>query len=357
MRDLDRTEIPNRYPEDTRHWDDGVQVLRGSRVDEHCLIGLGRNKYLGSLKTIDMETWLRQLRKKLNSGSVYTLALVDQPFMMQACFMESDKRQLNYRRNKHWINAQCDDTPVPFKVLAAAPIPQFSISIAPNSNICHSSRKCDFFLSVTVTSLSRTPVKMSSDDLGLLWSKVGSKFGEIECRDLDAQWRVFFPYFRDFKDEMGLGNGASGIGSVDREWYNSTYRSWHNYSDNRVVCFPYGGTETRQMRLSSIDFNCLPVTHSCRMGLQLEFTCLTLGDWNYAATTDGVDADDLTKWPSKGYIIPEPVNPDWNEVESILEAAKPLPLFKLPRELRDIIYDLAKWSNKIRELQFTYIVD
>ena len=93
------------------------------------------------------------------------------------------------------------------------------------------------------------------------------------------------------------------------------------------------------------------------MGLQLEFTCLTLGDWNYAATTDGVDADDLTKWPSKGYIIPEPVNPDWNEVESILEAAKPLPLFKLPRELRDIIYDLAKWSNKIRELQFTYIVD
>lgn len=331
MRDQDGTNIPIHYPKDPPQRDSSVQYLRGSRVDEYCLLGM------------DSASSLRQMRKKLKSGSVYTLALTEQPFIMQACFMEPDKPRLEPCLNDRWINVQCSGTQVPFRVLAAAPVPRFTISVTTSSNIWHARTDSDFKLSMTITSLNRTPVKVSWGALRSLFNW----FGEIECSDVDNEWGGYRPIFMGYGQPEQLGNGSSAIGP-------SANTFDYGFIDTWGVCFPYGGTWTSQYKLAII--RPLPAD-TCRLSLHLDFTRLALNDWNYVNAIEGVDADDRAKWPSKGYIVPEPVHHGWDTIESMLEAARPFPFFKLPQELRDIIYDLAKWSEDIGDVRFTYVVD
>lgn len=328
MQDQDGTHIPIPYFDHPRPGGCGVQYLRGSRIDEYRLLDL------------DSPTFLRQLRKKLKVGSVYTLALMDQPCIMQACFMGPNEPRLEPRLNNRWISVKCSDTQVPFRVLAAAPVPRFTISITTNSKRCHSMSLPNFKFRITVTSLNRTPVKVSWCNLrGLL-----SLFGQANCYDVDNESAAYWPRFVDSGRTLELGNGSSGIG-----FNTDTPRNrWEVY-------FPYGGTWTTERRLETIEPS--PPVHTCRLSLQLDFSRLQLKDWSYANATEDVDADDRAKWPSKGYIVPEPVYQGWDAIESMLEAARPLPFFKLPPELRDIIYNLAKWSNDIEDVGFTFVVD
>ncbi len=328
MHDQDGTHIPRCYFGHPRPGGCGVQYLRGSRVDEYRLLDL------------DSPSSLRQLRKELKAGSVYSLALVDQPRIMQACFMEPNQPRLEPRLSNRWISVKCSDTQVPFRVLAAAPVPRFTISISTNSKRCHLISLPDFKFRMTVTSLNRTPVKVSWSNLRGLWSL----FGQAKCYDVDNGSTAYWPCLVDSGRTVELGNGSSGIG------FNTG-----TPSNPREVFFPYGGTWTAERKLETIEPS--PPVHTCRLSLQLDFTRLQLKDWSYANATEDVDADDRAKWPSKGYIVPEPVYQGWDAIESTLEAARPLPFFKLPPELRGIIYDLAKWLNDIEDVGFTFVVD
>lgn len=310
---IDYSQVP-----DNDSWkDDGTRWLRGSRTDVYCLLDSGNNSLL------------RQMRKQLVSGSSYTLALTDQAFVMQGCFMELNYQRLQPGNDNDLISVPCDDTRIPFSVLAAAPVPRFTTSLSVTSDACCSYSISGFRLNLTVTSLHRTPVTVWLYELHCLWSAA------ITVTGLKPMW-TSSPQF-DFATldlNFELRNGSA----MD------TVRS--------QVIFPYGGTYTSYWVPDA--FAPLPPAWIFPFDLQLDVDQLRLPSWNYADTHGDYDADDRSRWPSKGVIELEPVLPGWEKIEEMLESEGPMPFFKLPRELRNIVYDYAKFVNAVGKVYLTF---
>lgn len=324
VRDQGGKIVPIDYLDNDEEWSLGAQYLRGSRVDTYHLSGANDHDDDGDTCS------LREMRKKVVPGTTYILALTDQPFAMQACFMGPYSPRLQPGVSECWVNASCCDNQIPFDVLAAAPVPRFTASISTSSNTCYSNTFPDFTWGMTLTSLSRTPVKVSSHDLIDL-QRVATC---VKSLDVHPLWEPRSERLRHDEPKVQLGSGSS----VDFEEY---------------ITFPYGGTWTGSWSLTT--HMPTPLSFTCRLSLSLGISRLQLRDWNYSDLEGGIDVEDKERWPSKGYIELNPVYHGWDKVESMLETAKPMPFFKLPREVRDIVYSLVKFASGVEEVQFTFV--
>ncbi|KAI4156956.1 MAG: hypothetical protein L6R39_000866 [Caloplaca ligustica] len=316
IRDQDGKNIPINYVRADPARLNDVQYLRGARRDCYGLHGF---------KTTDL---LQELRRKLVAGKMYTVELTDRPFAMQACYMEPDQPRLQPGTREDWINVQCSNTPVPFKVLAAASIPRFTASISTSSDTCHADSVKDFTLAITVTSLSRMPVEVSSTE----FNKLSYASGIVMDKDAGEDEKPSF-WGHPGKPDFELGSGS------------------YMNDDRMIVTLPYGGTCTSYWRMTWAP----RLTRLLRIRLIVDY--LRILGWNYADLPRDIDADDKAKWPSKGYIEMEPVYHGWDAVESMLEAARPMPFFTLPRELRHTIYDYVKFAKGVGEVSFTCIAN
>ncbi|KAI4133676.1 MAG: hypothetical protein LQ338_000005 [Usnochroma carphineum] len=288
--------------------DSCVRFPPGSRVDEYKVC-----------HTADLHLG-RQLRKKLRPGHAYTLAL-NRFISMRASVVEPNNSPLEPGRAEHLVNFRYDDKRIPFSVLDAAPVPRFTASLSTSSKICHSGSFSEFMLGMTVTSSSHTPVKVALPDLDRLWRA-------LRCRE----WHTDQAH----NSKYDLENGTS----ID---------------SSEEVIFPYGGSLTLKRSLDTILTS--PPSRNRQIRFWLDGLLLDLDEWNYADPQGNIDADDRAQWPSKGNIEFEPVYHEWGKVESMFESAKPMPFFKLPREVRDMVYDFVKFAEGADEVQFTFVTD
>ena len=283
-----------------------------------------------------------QMRKYLSPGTPYFLALGPQALIMQARFMESNTEHLQPGQGNHLVNVPCDSTQIPLSVFASAPIPRFTISLSASSASCKSSLVSEFTLDLTITSLHRRPVRIGLIDLRCL-HKVLS---DVKCFNprysLEPQNRERSIKNPDHTTNFELGNGST---RVICECCNSS----------STIIFPHGGTFTSHWTLETL-MSSLPI-RTCNLSIQLETKVWQILEWNYVNTHEDCDADDRKRWESKGYIDLEPVYHGWDKVEKILESERPMPFFKLPRELRDVVYECAKFANGVENIQFTFEQD
>ncbi|KAL8842941.1 MAG: hypothetical protein Q9170_000346 [Blastenia crenularia] len=279
--------------------DYGTCWLRGSRVDEYPLLN-------------DSSRALQR------SGSSYTLALADPAFVMKGRFMDSNDQPLRPDGNGHLMSVPCADTRIAYNVLAAAPD---SLSA--------------FRISFTLTSLSRTPVEIPLSELCGLWYQL-----HLETLDVrppmvwnDKSGRLVCP-----PGQPGCCICEPGAGTTTHEG---------------KVKFVHYGTWTDSRNLEGLIHD--PPNYTCYLGLKLGVGSCRLQNWNYSSAYTSINADESAKWPSKGFIELEPVLHGWDKVEGMLESQRPMPFFKLPQEIRDIVYDHIKLADNVGEVQFTFI--
>ncbi|KAL9602243.1 MAG: hypothetical protein Q9219_001967 [cf. Caloplaca sp. 3 TL-2023] len=290
--------------------------LRGSRVDEYPLRDIDRNL-------------LRQMRKHLVPGSSYTLALSDRTFSMKVRFMKPDESRLRLEGGDCQANLISDDIRIPFAVLTFAPVPRFTYSVSTSSNIYFIDDSIsDFSLIITITSLNPRLVEIPFFELcGLSCGlRIRRVVVDVSGWVPIPSWPRVSAYITSY-DNAGSGTTVHG----------------------RNVRFPCGGTWTGKWRLEK---SLRPIPTDC-YALQSPVGSLNIQNWNYGDVRGTMNADDSEKWGTKGIVEAEPVLHGWNDIEAMLESERPMPFFRSPREIRDMIYDYVKYADGVGEVRFT----
>lgn len=305
---------------------DAVQYLRGYRVNEHKLDRIPR-RLLGVL------------RSKLKPGSTYRLGFRENTFPMRARRLGpgSGGSRLRPVRDDHWVRAMCDRTEVPFQVVAGTPIPRFlvalSLSKTPRGQGIYPN-KLQYSINLKISSLDKMSVMVRMPDprFQLVPKGLGEWLRVCQPKELFSPTRLF----------DGLNEGCRQTWQKDNGKITAKCPS--------VLTFHPGTSYTVRCALSNVLCDLLESG--------LEMVALVVADrsgfstWKYSderderADSQKVCAD---QWPEHGHIELEPVLDGWDDMEQMLEQEQLL--FRLPPELRRIIYDHVKFAEGVEMMK------
>ncbi|KAL9037053.1 MAG: hypothetical protein Q9214_005865 [Letrouitia sp. 1 TL-2023] len=316
---------------------------------------------------------LAVLRQHLMVGGVYTVQLAKPKVSLRYRHGEEEKLRTQ--------NVPCDTRPIEFTVVAGAPIPRFECTMAFPEEVLHVFHPEKYLLNLTVTCLSARPVVV----LFQTWA--------TRCRNfIPTPRRVKInsvstladdltdPSIPSMEDDVHLYvlqvQHNSGSGPIEVQ---------HNLSGeerDREVLFTRGGRMTLTFRMREAYAQRLRLGHAYWFSLDDKVSDVGFSHWRYANDDEicglshglvifkepqhwppiaGNDYSSqkavklqnyLADFQRNGPIVFEHVLDGWGKIEKWLEKERPMPLFKLPPELRDLFYWFAKHSEWAKGLSF-----
>ncbi|KAL8731483.1 MAG: hypothetical protein Q9181_004281 [Wetmoreana brouardii] len=272
-------------------------------------------------------------------GYTYTLAFAETSIPMQAALIGPVVKGLQLVGDDRWVDAECESDTFPFEVVPGTPIPRFSVALSTTSRKCFYRETDPAALTINLkfTLLENKPVKVSLRDpcFEMTFNGIG-------------QWVVMYE----------VGPGCSIPWFVH---YKSAGPTWHGADGEildpcpSVVTFQPGTSYIcRYEVLASTLEGCL-YTNRVRIAIKIQSERSGFLFWK---PSDGETSEDPTEelghWPDYGRIEFVPVVEGWDKIEQGLEDEQSGPLFRLPLELRRMIYDYAKFSEGAEEVYFKY---
>ena len=319
------------------------------------------------------QSLLRQFRNRLDIGSDYILQL-GQKFCtldFEQHFAGDSSRRLCLKQE-----VQCEPTRIPFSVLAGTPIPRFTMSFSITPSHYRISGGQGFALTHTCTSMAKAPVKLALVD---------SSYKENYFRELSIEWS-----FNGFPNMVAMGNNTRFPHTQSRIWKNEFNIDAPTHTDLIPGAYRHmlinQEQESKPTAARFLPSRIPQKGHRRRnpdaLPLELSSVVLCPGDqlvqhyvvgqnyleklepnkkyyvrlkthrcqyWKYVSdfevATDASTNTSVPDWPDHGPIWFEHVSEVAVTLERFLESARPMPLFKLPYELRREIYRYLRFRN------------
>lgn len=296
---------------------------------------------------------LNRLRRYLLPGKQYKLRFCGARFTIWSKFGNRESTCQATLTPSEWpedarVQMICGPEPLLFTVVAGVPIPRFTVSFSISSSRCYLGDPCNFFVTLTVTSLEDRPVTvdllLDRTETDLYPSEPYSRWNEKLSADV----------FNINDEETGKwGTLHSKVGRLDKNPMEK--------AAVRLLQFNKGTTHTRKVYFSRDELS----SHECLWrddfaGLTPKKTykmaIRTMGyvAWDYGHAHELREAHrDQQDWNKHGPIIFEPVSAVALIIKTIIEREKPQPFFSLPQELRDQVYEYVRQSERADEVRFT----
>ncbi|KAI4164584.1 MAG: hypothetical protein LQ342_001897 [Letrouitia transgressa] len=331
---------------------------------------------------------LAVLRQHLMADRVYTVQLA-KPKVPLRC-RQGEERELRTQ------DVPCDTRPIEFTVVAGTPIPRFEYTMAFSQEALHvfHPEKCSLNLTVTClsprpvvvlfqtratrlratrrTAFTPTPRRVEINSVSTLANDLtdpsipsinylvdlyalqvhnssGSGFTEIQhdSAGAEGEWEVLFTSggrltltFRiseGFRQTVKLGHAYWF--SLDDRVYDVGFSHWRYANDDEICGLSQGLVMFKELQ---------HLVHNPLLA------------WDGYSATEAIKlqddlmdylADYLADFQRNGPIVFEPVR-KWEKTVTCMEKVKPWPLFKLPRELRDLVYWFVKHSEWAKGCSF-----
>ncbi|CAF9933459.1 hypothetical protein IMSHALPRED_009373 [Imshaugia aleurites] len=244
------------------------------------------------------------------------------------------------------VQMTCDPEPLLFTVVPGVQIPRFTVSFEISSSSCYLNDPYNFNVLLTVTSLEDRPVtvdrlsdrierNLDPDEPHHRWNRKSPLDSFNILDEKTKQWSTLH----------------SNVDRVDKG------SSIEDKLAVRLLEFNKGTSHTRLIEFSREELSSHENTYGNGFaGLTPEKTYTMVNRimgyviWNYGHAHELVPEGN---WKNHGPIIFEPVSAVARTIEMIFERERPRPFFRLPRELRDQVYEYVKRSERANEARFT----
>ncbi|KAL9613992.1 MAG: hypothetical protein Q9167_001472 [Letrouitia subvulpina] len=299
--------------------------------------------------------------------------MVDRVYNLQ---LAKPKFLLRYKHREKELCTQdvpCDTKPIEFTVVAGTPIPRFEYTMAFSQEALQKNPREEFSFDLTVTCLSPRPVVV-------LFPTHATQRRTPILTPRSVRTSSVSILLDDLTDPL--------IPSIDG--YVSMYVPWVQYGlrirsgpdRDTEVLFPSGGKLTLAFRMRLYYGQRFELGHAYWLGLNDEKNDIGFQHWRYAnddeicglprgfvvvkelhrplvkegdySSTEAIQLQNyLASFHRNDPIVFESVLDGWGKTgERYLERAQPMPLFKLPRELRNLIYQFLKYEEGIKGFSF-----
>ncbi|KAL8674945.1 MAG: hypothetical protein Q9168_000648 [Polycauliona sp. 1 TL-2023] len=289
------------------------QYLRGHRVSSYELDRM-------------CQSLLKTLRSILKPGTSYYLGFKEKTWPMRAVQCDSGFGRLHPDADDCWVDAACTEDQVQFEVVAGTPIPRFQVTLSTCKTSHPDGADPARWILIKMTSIGKRPVKVGMPDPNFELNSTGI-----------SQWlHVHDPRKRLVSNSLYYGHEGG-----EQAWQ----------QDNQV---PLGTCPTQLTfhQGTSWTFRCeLPSTAwyndpTVERDLYVRIVADQSGFSTWRYLDDELDHKEAPdQRPNDGRIEFEPVVAGWDEIEEILEHERPLPFFRLPVELRQMIYNDLKFGE------------
>ncbi|KAI4107736.1 MAG: hypothetical protein L6R37_001421 [Teloschistes peruensis] len=298
-----------------------VHFSRGSRINEYKLDRFPRRL-------------LEMLRSYLRPGQTYTLSFAKDTFPIQATVLGQNGRRLQLAGDDRWVNTRCDNCIIPFQIVPGIRIPRFSVALSTSWNHDPSIDTTALTIELRITSLDRQTIKVRMPDPKYHLTSNGLA-SWVEMYDTDQTSDRLTWYCHHHWSERPTWNQEDG------EFFNTSAG---------VMVFDQGKSYKVQFQVPGSFFKLITGDHFAIRVIpdQSGFEC-----WKAFDEASEEPATVPAQWPSLGRIEFEPVVTGWDEIEHMFERERPMPMFKLPMELREEIYDCVKFCESARTVFFT----
>ncbi|KAL8665476.1 MAG: hypothetical protein Q9202_002181 [Teloschistes flavicans] len=299
-----------------------VHFLRGHMINQYKLDRFPRRL-------------LKELRSCLRPGQSYTLGFAKDTFPIQAALVGHDVRRLLLAGDHRWVNTLCANSMIRFQVVPGIRIPRLSVALSTFWDHASSVDSVALTIELSITSLDQRAIKVRMPDPKhhLTYNGLGSWVLMYDTDRPSAPLPWYCHYHWSERPTWIKGNG---------ELYNTSgglmvFHQGRNYKVRYQVPrpafeFSAGGHFAIRIVPDRSGFEC----------------------WKPFNEETEDPAAVPARWPSLGHIEFEPAVAGWDEIEQLLERERPMPLFRLPMELRKMIYDCVQFCESAESVYFTY---
>jgi hypothetical protein len=235
------------------------------------------------------------------------------------------------------VQIPCSTILLKFSTVAGTPTPRFTVSASISSSVCSLSGSPPFRLSLTVISLEKRSVTVCTGIDGKL---------DLWIKDSSFRWRK-----SGFKDLIRIANKHDiGVDMRRQEAQPDPIAGKqfpHRYAQS-FIQFERGTRYTRHYEFNREDLSLLE--HGQIYSLKLRPQGFNV--WNYGIDSDLHDRARLAEWCLQDPIIFEPANAVALTLEAKFEAEQPMPFFRLPPELRVMVYEYLRYSETPYAVRF-----
>lgn len=280
------------------------------------------------------------LGRHLVPGRAYRLGFSGEPMGILCEIGEEDPE--THERDEAKIEPSWDPHAIPFTVVAGTRKPRFTMSATAPSSICHISGTPKFHLIMRVTSLERRPVtvNLQLDDFVEMWPQSPAyrweKWGSYDMFRItrESDGRECLLNAKHPPEQAPLPEGSFDPSKGLLEFTHGTTHTYHFHL----------GTEDLHHRGKA------PYVHGDHYILRTKpqgFAAWDYGSEKELLRTHGKPSD----WCKHGPIVFEPVCDVAVTVRAVLEREAPMPLFRLPLEVREEVYAylrFAEYADRIR---------
>ncbi|KAL9586032.1 MAG: hypothetical protein Q9212_001177 [Teloschistes hypoglaucus] len=298
-----------------------IHFLRGLRINQYKLDRFPRRL-------------LKILQSSLRPGQSYTLGFSKDTFPIQAAVVGQDVRRLQLAGDDRWVNTLCENCIIRFQVVPGICIPRFSVAVSTFWDHDPSIDTEALTIELRITLLDRRAIKVRMPDPkhNLTYDGFGSwvLMYDTDRKSTPLPWYSHYHWSERPTWKQGDGelfNISAGVMVFDK---GKSYKVQFQIPGSRFKSFTGGHSAIRIIPHLS-GFEC----------------------WKPFDEASEDPATVPAQWPSLGYIEFEPVVADWDEIEQMLERERPMPLFRLPMELRKEIYDSVKFGESAETVLFT----
>ena len=391
IKDASGQTVPFDHTADNDTWDMGVWV--------NDYPHMFRGQTYHGLFTYPTASLLQQFRNKLHSGTNYSLQLGAKSTKMSWAEEDwTDEALISHLQRVEGPQQaiSCDEKPIHFQVRAGKEVPRFCISMSTTSSIYSLSSGTSFEVSLEVTSLARTPIMLGLKTSGYYGWSISTPLTRAGSTGI----AVFF--LKPFDDlgydatyPEGVFLNTNGDGWL---WNELEYWLWHERTPSSVEMI--AGNYRQNLDDVSTYIkprHCLAPTVPSHASLSLkpgpelpqEALIMCPGDrlrYNFPVDTNDMvffnnggrfrlslknhfcnfwkeisDAEVRNSpvrvcapasWPSCGPIYLETVSEVAHTLECIFEREKPQPFYRLPRELREQVFEYLRYKVRAKYVDF-----
>ena len=302
---------------------DAVQYVRGKRINSYEIDRL-------------CQRLLKVLRSKLKTGISYCLSFREKTYPMRAARCDSHSRRLHPGADDCWVDVECEDSKVWFDVLASTPPPRLQAALSTCKILRPNDAHPVHWITIKVTSLDKKPIRVKMPDPNLEMNHTGLS-SWLKLHDLRKRYVSNSLYY----------------GSQGRQ------QAWQRNKEEilqdcpGVLIFYQGTSWTFYYEPPAKAWYADP---NVARDLYIKFVAEQSGFSTWEYLDDGVDHGNASiQSLDNGRIEFDPVLAGWDEIEEMLEREKPLPLFRLPFELRLMIYEYLKFGEDAGLARITWL--
>ena len=283
------------------------------------------------------------LGRHLIPGRAYRLGFSGEPMEILCEVGEEDPE--THEREWAKIEPSWDPYAIPFTVVAGTQKPRFTMSVIAPSSICHTPGTPKFHLIMHVTSLERRPVtvNLQLDNFVEMWPQSPAyrweKWGSYDMLRItcESDGRECLLNAKHPPEQALLPEGSFDPSKGLVEFTHGTTYTYHFHLGNEDLLHdrgkaPYVHDNTYILRMKPQGF----------------------AAWDYGSEKELLRTHQKpSDWCKHGAIVFEPVCDVAVTVKAILEREAPMPLFRLPPELREEVYGYLRFAEYADRIRFT----